>query len=67
HGCHSEMMSLLKKLEFDEALDNLAFVGDLVNKGPASRQVLASFRTMQALGVRGNHDDNCVSGRKPWG
>ncbi|KAL6762961.1 Metallo-dependent phosphatase-like protein [Haematococcus lacustris] len=66
HGCHSELMSLLRKLEFDEALDNLAFVGDLVNKGPASRQVLASFRTMQALGVRGNHDDNCLQRWRVW-
>ncbi|KAJ9510469.1 hypothetical protein QJQ45_015936 [Haematococcus lacustris] len=66
HGCHSELMSLLRKLEFDEAMDNLAFVGDLVNKGPASRQVLASFRTMQALGVRGNHDDNCLQRWRVW-
>jgi len=57
-GCHAEFMALLERLRFDATRDRLWLTGDLVNRGPASLEVL---REVRALGdcvtvVLGNHD-----------
>jgi bis(5'-nucleosyl)-tetraphosphatase (symmetrical) len=57
-GCYTAFSKLLKRLRFDPANDRLWLVGDLVNRGPQSREVL---RAVMALGDRvstvlGNHD-----------
>jgi bis(5'-nucleosyl)-tetraphosphatase (symmetrical) len=57
-GCHAELCELLALIGFTPARDRLWLVGDLVNRGPASRAVL---REVMALGdaattVLGNHD-----------
>ena len=57
-GCFEELQALLAAIDFDHDEDRLWFVGDLVNRGPAS---LATLRFVRDLGGRsvtvlGNHD-----------
>lgn len=76
HGCYDELLALLQKLEYQIKADliesnqpaishpenrTLIFVGDLVDRGPHSKQVLQlvmnAVNHSQALCVRGNHED----------
>ena len=57
-GSFEELRTLLDAFGFDRAKDRLWFVGDLVNRGPASLATLRFVRDLgdSALTVLGNHD-----------
>jgi bis(5'-nucleosyl)-tetraphosphatase (symmetrical) len=57
-GCDDELQSLLARLHFSADRDQIYFVGDLVNRGPASLKVLRFVRALgdNAVVVLGNHD-----------
>lgn len=57
-GCDAPLGRLLEKVDFSASRDTLVVLGDLVNRGPKSEQVL---RRLMAMGnavqcVLGNHD-----------
>ena len=66
HGCYDElieMLNLAKKTAKPNARILKLFVGDLVNKGPKSKQVIDHFMHKgkeDMLAVRGNHDERMV-------
>ncbi|MGP1609506.1 MAG: symmetrical bis(5'-nucleosyl)-tetraphosphatase [Burkholderiales bacterium] len=57
-GCYDAMRRLLDTVGFDPAQDRLWLVGDLVNRGPQSSEVLRYLRELgdRAIAVLGNHD-----------
>lgn len=57
-GCDAALGRLLDRVDFSVSRDTLVVLGDLVNRGPASEQVLRRLMTMgtSAQCVLGNHD-----------
>jgi bis(5'-nucleosyl)-tetraphosphatase (symmetrical) len=57
-GCADELVELIERIDFRPDRDQLWFVGDLVNRGPASLRVLRLVRSLadNAICVLGNHD-----------
>ena len=57
-GCYTELRELLARLSFSADRDQIWFVGDLVNRGPQSLEVLRFVRSLgdNAITVLGNHD-----------
>jgi len=57
-GCYVELQQLLEQIRFDPAQDKLWLVGDMVNRGPDSLQVLRLVKSLgdSAISVLGNHD-----------
>jgi bis(5'-nucleosyl)-tetraphosphatase (symmetrical) len=57
-GCDAELDELLEAVRFSPDRDRIWFVGDLVNRGPASLKVLRRVRALgdAATVTLGNHD-----------
>ncbi|HZE71660.1 MAG TPA: metallophosphoesterase [Pyrinomonadaceae bacterium] len=63
HGCYDELMELLEKVDVGEN-DRVVSVGDLIAKGPKSKEVLELFMTDARFStVIGNHD---LALRRRW-
>jgi len=57
-GCYDPLLHLLDELDFNEHTDRLWFVGDLVNRGPQSLEVLRFIKALPLTPriTLGNHD-----------
>ncbi len=55
HGCIRELEALLKKVKYQKK-DRILFLGDLVNRGPNSREVVRLAREKKAYSLIGNHE-----------
>src|SRR5688572_24693516 len=62
-GCFDELQQLLAQVNFRKQGDRLWFVGDLVNRGPKSLEVLRFVKQLgnRAIAVLGNHDLHLVT------
>jgi bis(5'-nucleosyl)-tetraphosphatase (symmetrical) len=57
-GCFTTLERLLRRIDFDAGRDRVWLVGDLVNRGPSSLEVLRWAKSMgkSVVTVLGNHD-----------
>jgi hypothetical protein len=62
HGCAFELSALVDRAAITSS-DRVIFVGDLVARGPASRDVLRIYRSLEARGTVGNHDARLLEAR----
>ncbi len=63
HGCYDELMELVEKVDLGDD-DRVVSVGDLITKGPKSKEVLELFMTdARFTTVIGNHD---LALRRKW-
>jgi len=62
HGCFEKLVILMDKIDIDLEKDTLIFMGDYIDRGPASFEVVAYLndlrkRCPKALFLKGNHED----------
>ncbi|KAK6008551.1 hypothetical protein QM012_000454 [Aureobasidium pullulans] len=60
HGCKDELLKLLKTVEFNKETDKIIATGDVIAKGPDSPGVIDTLMSLDALSVRGNHEDRVL-------
>ncbi len=68
-GCYDELTQLLQLIGFNGTRDRLWLVGDLVNRGPQSLEVLRFVRDLgeRAVVVLGNHDLHLIMQSEGFG
>ena len=66
HGCYTPLVKLMERLAFDAQRDTLVFLGDYINRGPQSREVIEYLLHLKATCLRsvflmGNHEHLLLS------
>ena len=63
HGCHDELVQLVQEIAKHAGIEEsykIIFVGDYIDRGPKSREVVALVRKLESIGhvaLMGNHED----------
>ena len=62
HGCYDTLVALLDKLPDDD----VCFVGDLIDRGPKSKDVVELVKNGDYFCVLGNHEDMAIDQTIRW-
>lgn len=62
HGCYTNLMTQLGKVDFDPAQDLLISVGDLIDRGAENLECLDLITQPWFRAVRGNHEQMMIDG-----
>jgi serine/threonine protein phosphatase 1 len=60
HGCFTKLEAALASIGFDESVDRLFSVGDLVDRGPECERVIEWLQKPWFHPVQGNHEDTAI-------
>jgi serine/threonine protein phosphatase 1 len=73
HGMYFELVRLLKAVGFDPARDTITVLGDYIDRGTHSNEVLRFFMDLKrqhppsVMLLKGNHEDMCVQAFRKGG
>ena len=67
HGCFKEFLALLKKANYSSKTHRLILVGDVINRGPHSLEMLEWVKNRGVEMVRGNHEQSFIRGLRSNG
>lgn len=62
HGCYDPLKEILAKISPDPVLDRVIFLGDYINRGPESKNVISELIAFKksaprTIFLKGNHED----------
>jgi serine/threonine protein phosphatase 1 len=62
HGCYGRLKALVEKIPIDFSRDTLLFIGDYIDRGPHSAEVVDYLiqlkkRVKEVIFLKGNHED----------
>ena len=62
HGCYDKLLELINKMDIDFEADTLVFLGDYIDRGPQSFEVVAYLadlkqRYANTIFLKGNHEE----------
>lgn len=67
HGCYYTLLDLIEKIDLDVTKDTLVFVGDYIDRGPYSYEVIRYLQNLQrkmgkdnCVCLRGNHEQMAI-------
>lgn len=63
HGCYEEFVGLLQEKQYDPQKDELIILGDLIDRGPQSYNVVQKAKELHKNGaiiLRGNHEQLAI-------
>ena len=70
HGCHVALTCLLEQVQ-PHPEDRIVFLGDYIDRGPASREVVDTLLSLKkvcsTIFLRGNHEEMLLDARKNAG
>ena len=69
HGCHQTFLKLLETIDYSSSSDKLYILGDCIDRGPSSKEVLDWIMDNQKEGaeilvIRGNHEQMMIRSKK---
>ena len=62
HGCFKEFLTLLEKANYKSKTHRLILLGDIINRGPFSLEMLEWVKKKGVEIVRGNHEQSFIGG-----
>lgn len=67
HGCYHTLLNLMNRISYTSATDTLVFVGDYIDRGFLSYEVVSTLRKLRAqagedkvICLRGNHEQMAI-------
>ena len=57
HGCFAEFLDLLKTINYDQQKHRLILLGDIINRGPYSWEMLKWVKSHNVEVIQGNHEE----------